>query len=42
MGSKEYRASDGTIFTNLDEYRKVRREERGEGGRKALGWVCAD
>jgi hypothetical protein len=23
MGSKEYRASDGTVFTNLDEYRKV-------------------
>jgi len=32
MGSKEYRASDGTVFTNLNEYRKVRREEGREGG----------
>lgn len=32
MNSKEYRASDGTVFTNLDEYRKVREEEENVGG----------
>ena len=43
MNSKEYRASDGTVFTNLDEYRKVRRRRRREGGREgdALGGLSA-
>lgn len=38
-GSQEYQAADGTVFTDLEEYRKVKGRKRGreEGREKGLG-----